>query len=40
MFAHALLDSGAFAIAFRDMRFSAEDDKYLRYVYGRVPTWF
>jgi hypothetical protein len=34
MLAHALLDSNAFAMAFRYAVFSA-DDKYLRYVYGR-----
>jgi hypothetical protein len=40
MFAHALLDSNAFAMAFSICGFQ-QDDKYLRYVYGRVvPTWF
>jgi hypothetical protein len=40
MFAHAVLDSNAFAMAFQYEIFQ-QDDKYLRYVYGRVvPTCF
>jgi hypothetical protein len=34
MLAHALLDSNAFAMAFSICGFQ-QDDKYLRYVYGR-----
>jgi hypothetical protein len=34
MLAHALLDSNAFAMAF-SIWFFQQDDKYLRYVYGR-----
>jgi hypothetical protein len=39
MLAHALLDSNAFAMAFRYAVFQ-QDDKYLRYVYGRCGHGF